>query len=110
MPVVRWLIIVVVAGALVLGSASRPAGAAPRPSSSLHPVAVASANDVAVSRQDLTGSSTRAADYLFITAGVGAWATVTIWLATRHRRRLWAAFARAAAGLGDEAEKWLRDQ
>jgi hypothetical protein len=105
MRVSRWVTAFLATACLTLAWAQAPATAAPRP------VAVASAGDVAALRQPPPPStSDLAADYMLIIAGVGAWATLTVWLATRHRRRLWAAFGRAAAGVGDEAEEWLRDQ
>jgi hypothetical protein len=48
--------------------------------------------------------------YMLICAGVGGWATLNMWVATLHRRHLMAAWGRAAAAVGDEAEEWLRHQ
>lgn len=85
--------------------APQAASAAPRPGM------VATAGNVATARPISPASpSELATDYMLIIAAVGAWATLTVWLAARHRRRLWAAFCCAAARVGDEAEEWLRGQ
>ena len=100
----RLIILIAVVSFAVL--APTAAGAQTRPAE------VATAGDVAVLRQapPQPDASSLAADYMLMIAGVGAWATLSIWVATRHRRRVWAAFGRAAAAVGDEAERWLRDQ
>lgn len=105
MRVARWLLALVACGCLALTLAPRPASAAPRP------MIVVTADDAATGHQFASPSSAElATDYMLIIAGVGAWATLTVWLATRHRRRLGAAFWRRAACVGDEAEEWLRGQ
>ena len=63
-------------------------------------------------RTDRAGHSwvVQVGNYMLILAGVGGWATFNMWVAGRHRRRLFASWSRAAATIGDEAEEWLRRQ
>ena len=104
MKAVRWILVISAVVAITAFVFAGVASAASLP-------AIVTHGDVAVVHGDSrSGTTPDLADYLLIIAGVGAWATFSVWLAMRHRRRLTADWGRAAAAVGDEAEEWLRDQ